>query len=120
MPEHAEVAIFEDEERAINELQRLLTTAGHKIVGNIAANREEAEELIRRIITGEITPDVILLDHHLTKITGVEVTAQLQKHESVIPTIGTSITPRKQYYADHLVPKWSSEFRQIAEFINDL
>ena len=96
MPENAKIAWFEDDEDTLKYLGAYLERRGHKVIAT-AKNEEEAEELIDRIIEGELELDAIIMDGRLVKDSkinhGKKYSTILKNHGVETTVIGYSGDP---------------------------
>ena len=64
MPENAELTMFEDSEAFLHMMKDYLKRKGHNVIAT-ANNLEEADELVGKLIAGEIVVDAIIMDGRL-------------------------------------------------------
>jgi two-component system chemotaxis response regulator CheY len=71
----ASVIIVDDDPELVVLFERLLSSQGHSILGK-ASNGEEAITLVRNLPR---TPDIILMDHRMPQMNGLEATKIILK-----------------------------------------
>ena len=101
MVTHATVLVVDDDVSVRRSLQRLLTTAGYRVVSCASAEELLAVRDIPR-------PACILLDIRMPGITGLELLAALRNEHAELPIILTS------GHIDVAAPVWATMTRVVA------
>lgn len=89
------IFVVDDELDFINIYRRIFDTIGVKIVGHA----QSGEEALEKLAESKKRPDLIIMDHHLPGITGIDTTVRILKIDPTASILFVSVDERARKLA---------------------